>query len=227
MCLFCYRPWSLLVSNGRESDPASSTDVPADLAEEAAAEEAPTRGTTDRGCGRRTARVRGPSSASRRTDIFSQDVLSTEEGTDLPFRRSMMLQFLATPDQPVSEKQLRGYSPSLNPMKCQKARIPSAQELPGPLGLGQSSMGLNDNLDLRTGCGAIFRIQCATKVGTGSGRVERFECRARCVGGVALGELGFPSTRGNHDRDSHRVADKGRTWAGCVLRRVEGHAAVF
>ena len=163
---------SALVTTGsavaQESDPVPPTEAPSEEAsiEETEEEEAPTEAApvgaavpTEASSGEAT-----PEDVSadpetpdvEEEDIFSQDILSTEEEEEEEIDPAIPTvedapALLSTPDEPVSEKQLRGFSPGLNAHEMpESAHTVGAGNYQVHLGLGQSSMGLSDNLDLRT-----------------------------------------------------------------------------
>ena len=179
------------------------------------------RGNTGRGVEEGPPASEVPAAPAEETDIFSQDVLSTEEEEDdtdpaIPTVDDAPV-LLATPDQPVSEKQLRGYSPSLNAHEMpESAHTVGAGNYQVHLGLGQSSMGLSDNLDLRTRVvGQFFGFNAQLKWAVVQEESNALSVEPGVWAEWPWAKMGFPSySLGTMIRNSHRVADKGRLHLG-------------
>ena len=185
-----------------EENPVSDEDVMEEApVEQAAAEDAPSETATDT-----------PESPA---DLFSQDILSAEEeDTDpvIPVVEDAPA-LLSTQDEPVSEKQLRGFARSLNAHEMpESAHTVGSGQYQVHLGLGQSSIGLSDNLDLRTRiAGQFFGFNAQLKWA-----VKQEESNAVSVEPGVWAEwpwakMGFPSySLGTMLRNTRRVADKSR-----------------
>ena len=155
------------------------------------------------------------------TDIFSQDVLGTEDEEDetdplIPTAEEAPV-LLSGESAPVSEKQLRGFSPSLSAHEMpESAHTVGADNYQVHLGLGQSSMGLTDNLDLRTRVvGQFFGFNAQLKWALIQEESTALSIEPGFWAEWPWAKMGFPSySLGTMIRNSHRVADKGRLHLG-------------
>lgn len=227
---------SALVTTGsamaQESDSAPSVEqAPEESAsEESASEEPPTEESpTEESPTQEAAseeaqadpEIEAPAGPAEETDIFSQDVLSTEEEEEetdpvIPTVDDAPA-LLSTPDQPVSERQLRGFSPSLNAHEMpESAHTVGAGKYQVHLGLGQSSMGLSDNLDLRTRIvGQFFGFNAQLKWALVQEESKALSIEPGVWAEWPWAKMGFPSySLGTMIRNSHRVADKSRLHLG-------------
>ena len=229
---------SALVTTGsavaQESDPVPPTEVPSEEAsiEETEEEEAPTEAApvgaavpTEASSGEAT-----PEDVSadpetpdvEEEDIFSQDILSTEEEEEEEIDPAIPTvedapALLSTPDEPVSEKQLRGFSPGLNAHEMpESAHTVGAGNYQVHLGLGQSSMGLSDNLDLRTRIvGQFFGFNAQLKWAVVQEETNAVSFEPGVWAEWPWAKMGFPSySVGSMMRFSNRISDKSRFHLG-------------
>ena len=229
---------SALVTTGsavaQESDPVPPTEAPSEEAsiEETEEEEAPTEAApvgaavpTEASSGEAT-----PEDVSadpetpdvEEEDIFSQDILSTEEEEEEEIDPAIPTvedapALLSTPDEPVSEKQLRGFSPGLNAHEMpESAHTVGAGNYQVHLGLGQSSMGLSDNLDLRTRIvGQFFGFNAQLKWAVVQEETNAVSFEPGVWAEWPWAKMGFPSySVGSMMRFSNRISDKSRFHLG-------------
>ena len=226
---------SILVTSGpvfaQESDSSSSSEETSDTAtsededllnkkkrdaEQDAGEEAASSGTD---AATQPVSPETPSSTSP-IDIYSQDVLSTEEEEDEDPIISSGPGASAAPtttDEPMSEKDLRVFSSSLQAHEMpESAHTVGAGNYQVHLGLGQSSVGLSDSIDLRTRVvGQFFGFNAQLKWAVIQEESQALSIEPGVWAEWPWAKMGFPSySIGTMLRNTKRVSDKARLHMG-------------
>lgn len=159
-------------------------------------------------------------SSAPSSDIYTQDVLSSEEEeAEEPIISSDQGESTSSPtaDEPVSEKDLRVFSPSLNAHEMpESAHTVGAGNYQVHLGLGQSSFGLSDSVDLRTRVvGQFFGFNAQLKWAITQEESQALSLEPGVWAEWPWAKMGFPSySVGTMLRHTQRVSDKARLHMG-------------
>jgi len=190
-------------------------DEQAPAVDEPSAEETPTAETP-------AAEAPAAEAPAADTDILNQDVLGTEEDDDedvdplIPAVQESPALMQET-SAVAKEKDLRGFSPSLNAHEMpESAHTVGSGNAQVHLGLGQSSFGLSDNVDLRTRiAGQYFGFNAQLKWALMQDESKALSLEPGVWAEWPWAKMGFPSySLGTMLRNSYRMSDKARLHMG-------------